>query len=401
MSDTSDPVGADTAGPAADTAPARTALHDAPARTALHDLHVARGGKMVPFAGYQMPLQYAADGQPSGIVAEHRQTRAAAGLFDVSHMGQAVLTGNGVAAVLERLVPGDIQGLAPGQMRYTMLLNEDGGIVDDLMVTRPDDDANGNRLFLVVNAARRAVDYAKITDGVADEATLAPADDHALLALQGPVAAAVLARLDPAAATMPFMTGRKSVLDGIAVFVTRSGYTGEDGYEISVPAAQAVTLAERLLSEPEVALVGLGARDTLRLEAGLCLYGNDIDEATTPIEASLTWAVAKRRRTEGGFPGADRIVGQITYGPPRRRIGLLPEGRAPARAGAPVLRQDGTTVGTVTSGTFSPTLERPIAMALVDTAAAKDAGLAVSVRGKAIPAAVTKMPFVPQRYYRG
>ena len=359
--------------------------------TPLFELHQELGGKMVPFAGYAMPVQY-----PAGIVAEHTHTRTAAGLFDVSHMGQAVVSADDAAAALEQVAPGDFQSLAPGEMRYSMLLTDAGGIVDDLMVTRLDD----RRCGVVVNAARKDVDYALL------RAALPAADlevfDKALLALQGPQAAAVLARLAPAAADLKFMSGAAMAVDGVEAFVSRSGYTGEDGYEISVAVADADAVARRLLAEDEVAPIGLGARDTLRLEAGLCLYGHDIDETTSPIEAGLAWAVGKRRRAEGGFPGAARILKELADGPARRRVGIKPTGRAPAREGTAVKSADGATVGQVTSGGHGPTVGGPVAMGMVTADQAKaGTALLLEIRGKDHPAEVVKLPFVTPNYYRG
>jgi aminomethyltransferase len=358
-------------------------------RTPLHALHVARGAKMVPFAGYEMPVQY-----PTGIIAEHLHTRARAGLFDVSHMGQVALHGV-TAAMLETLVPGDIAGLAEGQMRYTLLLNDEGGIIDDLMAL-PDE---GGALRLVVNAATKEGDIAHLRERLGPKADIRLCDDLALLALQGPAAAAVLSRiLDPRVATMPFLSGARFR----DLYATRSGYTGEDGFEISVPADRAAELAERLLNEPEVMPVGLGARDTLRLEAGLCLYGHDIDATTTPVAAGLAWTIAKRRRAEGGFPGARRILRELADGPARRRVGIRPDGRAPAREGSAIVDPAGNLIGEVTSGGFGPSLNAPIAMGYV-ARPYSDSGtaLAVVVRDVARPARVSPTPFVPTRYYRG
>ncbi|MCW9039795.1 MAG: glycine cleavage system aminomethyltransferase GcvT [Rhodospirillales bacterium] len=360
--------------------------------TPLDSLHRELGGKMVPFAGYAMPVQY-----PAGILKEHAQTRTQAGLFDVSHMGQARMTGADPATAFETLVPGDIAGLGAGRMRYTMFTNEAGGILDDLMATNM-----GDHLFLVVNAACKEADFAHIESGLGDRARLEILTDRALLALQGPAAATVLARFAFAAATMPFMSAAEMDIGGVSCLVTRSGYTGEDGYEISIPAAEAEKIARLLLAEVEVAPVGLGARDSLRLEAGLCLYGSDIDTQTTPVEAGLTWAIGKRRREEGGFPGADVIIGQIRGGVSRKRVGILPEGRAPARAHTEITDADGSVIGEVTSGGFGPTIERPIAMGYVAVGSSLP-GTRVNlvVRGKALPGAVVRMPFVEQRYYRG
>jgi aminomethyltransferase len=361
-------------------------------RTPLHDFHLSLGAKMVPFAGYAMPLQYG-----TGIIAEHLHTRAQAGLFDVSHMGQVRLSGDGAAAALESLVPGDIAGLAPGRMRYTLFTNDAGGILDDLMVT-----AAGDHLLVVVNAARKAQDTAHLRRHLDGKAAVTPLEDRALLALQGPMAAAVLSRLAPAVQAMGFMSAQAVSLDAIACIVSRSGYTGEDGFEVSVPASAAERLARRLLAEPEVRAVGLGARDTLRLEAGLCLYGHDIDETTTAIEADLGWAIQKRRRTEGGFPGAAAIARELAAGAKRKRVGIRPEGRAPAREGTEITDAAGVLIGRVTSGGFGPSADGPIAMGYVAAAhAALGASVRLMVRGTARPARLVPLPFVPHRYYRG
>ena len=357
-------------------------------QTPLYALHVALGGKMVPFAGYEMPVQY-----PTGIIAEHLHTRAKAGLFDVSHMGQVTLHGV-TAAMLETLVPGDIAGLAEGRMRYTLLLNDEGGIIDDLMVMRV-----GEGLQLVVNAATKDGDVAHLRARLGGSADVVLHDDRALLALQGPMAATVLARLaGPGVLTMPFL----SCAQVGEFFITRSGYTGEDGFEISVAASRAVALAERLLAEPEVLPIGLGARDTLRLEAGLCLYGHDIDTTTTPVAAGLAWTIGKRRREEGGFPAAARILKELADPPARRRVGIRPDGRAPAREGSAIVDLAGNLIGEVTSGGFGPSLGAPIAMGYVARPHSDPgAALAVVVRDVARPARVSPMPFVPTRYYRG
>ena len=362
-----------------------------PKRTPLYGLHQRLGAKLVPFAGYEMPVQY-----PTGIMAEHLHTRAAAGLFDVSHMGQVRLPGASAAADLEKLVPGDIQALKPGRMRYTLFTNAQGGILDDLMVTAMED-----HLFLVVNAACKEEDIAHLQRHLGKDRVV-PLEDRALLALQGPAAASVLSRLAPQFASMTFMTSAALRLDGIDCLVSRSGYTGEDGFEISVPAVSAEQLATRLLTEAEVKPIGLGARDSLRLEAGLCLYGHDIDETTTVIEADLAWAYAKRRRTEGGFPGAEILARQLSEGAPRKRVGILPDGRAPAREHTEIQDQSGAAIGEITSGGFGPSVDGPVAMGYVSAANAA-AGTAVSllVRGTPRPARVVPLPFVPQRYYRG
>lgn len=365
--------------------------------TPLNALHKELGARMVPFAGYEMPVQY-----PSGIIAEHTHTRTAAGLFDVSHMGQAVLRGDDPAAAFERLVPGNIAGLAPGAMRYSLLLNGAGGILDDLMVTRPGEPGTEGQISLVVNAACKDADFAHIAGQLEGLATLERDDERALLALQGPQAAAVMARLAPGAGNLVFMHAAAMTVDGVDCFVSRAGYTGEDGFEISTPADAADGLARRLLAEPEVEPVGLGARDSLRLEAGLCLYGHDIDATTTPVEAALTWAVAKGRRESADFPGAAAILKQLDGGAARRRVGLLPEGRAPVREGAAISDGDGNEIGHVTSGGFAPTLERPIAMGYVASAFAEvGTEVRVNLRGRDLKAAVAAMPFVEPNYYRG
>jgi aminomethyltransferase len=359
--------------------------------TPLDAWHRARGARMVPFAGYAMPLQY------QGVLAEHLHCRAQAALFDVSHMGQATLTGVSAAAVMERLVPGDLLGLKPGRQRYTLLTNESGGIIDDLMVSN----LGNGRLFLVVNASRKDDDFTHIATNLDAGAQLQPHDDRALLALQGPAAAAVLARINPDAAQLPFMAVAAIPLAGIPCLISRSGYTGEDGFEISVPAGQAEALAQRLTAEPEVAPAGLGARDSLRLEAGLCLYGNDIDELTTPVEAGLTWVIGKRRRAAWDFPGATVIRDQLENGAVRHRVGIRPDGRAPARAQTDIVSGDGTAAGGVTSGGFSPSLNAPIAMGYVRKDMTADGTpLHLIVRGRPLPARVVPMPFVPHRYAR-
>jgi aminomethyltransferase len=375
-----------------------------PRRTPLYDLHREFGAKFGPFAGYDMPMHYA-----GGILSEHRHTRSAAGLFDVSHMGQIVLHGADRAAYLEGLVPVDVVGLPAGRQRYGFLTNARGGILDDLMVTNL-----GDRLFLVVNGACKAADVAHLraaltgdlTGDVAGDCRLEVLEDRALLALQGPAAADVLARLAPRVAAQGFMSVEEAELEGVACLVSRSGYTGEDGFEISLPAAGCEALARRLLAEDEVALVGLGARDSLRLEAGLCLYGADLDETTTPVEADLVWALSKARRAggarPGGYPGAEVILAQLADGPPRLRVGLRPEGRAPVRGGAALVDEAGRTVGSVTSGGFGPTVGAPVAMGYVERALAGDGtGLSALVRGKPHAVQVTGLPFVAHNYHRG
>jgi aminomethyltransferase len=361
-------------------------------RTPLHSLHLALNAKMVPFAGYEMPVQY-----PSGILNEHLHTRSQAGLFDVSHMGHLRIAGGDPVRALEALVPGDLLALAPLRMRYTLLLNEEGGILDDLMATRV---ADG--LFVVVNAARKQADLVHLRARLGSATTIELLEDRALLALQGPAAAAVLSRYDEDLVRLGFMAAMETTLAGCDCLVSRSGYTGEDGFEISLPANGAARVAEMLLAQPEVQPVGLGARDSLRLEAGLCLYGHDIEEATTPIEAGLGWTIGNRRRAEGGFPGAAIVLRQLAEGAARIRVGIRPDGRAPAREDTPIVDTDGKSIGQVTSGGFGPSVGGPIAMGYVDRRHAVDGTpLALLVRGTARPARVGRLPFVPHRYHRG
>jgi len=368
-------------------------------RTPLHALHVELGAKMVPFAGYEMSVNY-----PLGILKEHLHTRAAAGLFDVSHMGQAFIVGSDHAAsagALEALMPAALREFQPGAMRYSFLLNEEGGVIDDLIVSRSHAAHDDGMLMLVVNADRKALDYRHLETRLPDGVELRRADERALLALQGPAAAAVLARHAPMADALDFMTTTRAEFDGIDCNISRSGYTGEDGFEISVSAERADELARALLAGDEVEPIGLGARDSLRLEAGLCLYGHDLDETISPIEAGLVWAIGKRRRVEGGFPGAGRIQREIENGAERRRVGISFEGRAPAREGSEIIDTDGKTIGRVTSGGFAPSLGCPIAMGYVERTSSKvGTAIEVMVRGKALPAAVAKLPFVPHRYHR-
>jgi len=364
--------------------------------TPLNALHRELGAKLVPFAGYEMPLQYA-----SGIVKEHNHVRSEAGLFDVSHMGQARLGGpdfETVAAALEALVPADIRGLRPGRMRYTQLLNGAGGIIDDLMVTR-DRDSPG--LSLIVNASRKEIDLAHIASALPENVNLVPEADRALLALQGPKAAGVLSRLIPGVEQLSFMAGAVFHVNSEAVQVSRSGYTGEDGFEISVPAASAGSLARSILAAPEVLPIGLGARDTLRLEAGLPLYGQDMDENTSPVEAGLSFSIGKSRRMQGGFPGAQRVLGELAQGGARIRVGLKLEGRAAARTGMIVADAAGNAIGQVTSGAFTPTAAASIAMAYVPSGfAGPGTEIAAEIRGAFLPGRVVPMPFVPHRYAR-
>jgi len=355
-------------------------------RTCLYDLHRELGAKMVPFAGYEMPVQY-----PMGVMGEHLHSRAKAGLFDVSHMGQVIL--RAPAEALETLVPVDVQGLAEGRQRYAMFTNDAGGILDDLMVAN-----RGDHLFLVVNAACKEADIAHLQ---AHLPGVAPVTDRALLALQGPLAETALARLVPGAAAMRFMDVAVLDWEGTALWISRSGYTGDDGFEISLPEDRAEAFARALLAMEEVAPIGLGARDSLRLEAGLCLYGHDIDSDTSPVEAGLAWAIQKRRRTEGGFPGAERIQRELAEGPSRKRVGLLPEGRAPMREGTALFDSETAEapVGTITSGGFGPSLQAPIAMGYVPAALAlPDTRLWGEVRGKRLPVRVAKTPFRPSTY---
>ncbi len=361
------------------------------ALTPLRELHLELGGKMVPFAGYSMPVQF-----PAGIVTEHQHCRSRAALFDVSHMGQVHLAGDDPAAALESLVPGELQALAEGEQRYTQFTNDTGGILDDLIVGR---DSDG--LFLVINASRKTHDIAHMRHAMGGSAVLEPLEDRALLALQGPDAAAVLSSIVPHCASLRFMQAGWFAIDGIDCRISRSGYSGEDGFEISTPADFAETLARRLLAFEQVAPAGLGARDSLRLEAGLCLYGNDIDETTTPIEAGLTWSIGKRRRSEGGFPGAEVIQRQLAEGVTRKRVGLRPQGRAPVRAGSILTDESGNELGHVTSGGFGPTVGGPVAMGYVASGQAKAGqALLALVRGKGHPIDVAKLPFVPQGYRR-
>ena len=359
--------------------------------TPLDALHRELGGRMVPFAGYAMPVHYHA-----GVLAEHLHCRASAALFDVSHMGQASLRGPATSA-LERLVPSDIAALRPGKQRYSLLMTRDGGILDDLMIANLAPD----HLVLVVNASRKHLDYPHIQASLPPGVTLERHEDRALLALQGPAAAAVLARLSPEAAALPFMSYAALTLAGSSCWVSRSGYTGEDGFEISVPAAEAEILARRLLAEPEVMPAGLGARDSLRLEAGLCLYGNDIDEDTNPIEAGLGWVIGKRRKLAWDFLGGDAVRAMLEEGPPRLRVGIRPDGRAPARAGTAIIDSAGVALGMITSGGFGPSLGGPVAMGYVPTSlAAVGSTLTLVVRDRPVPARVIAMPAVPHRYIR-
>ncbi|CAN7282487.1 glycine cleavage system aminomethyltransferase GcvT [Acidovorax sp. LjRoot118] len=377
--------------PAANAAPLLT--------TPLNALHLELGARMVPFAGYSMPVQY-----PAGLMAEHLHTRQAAGLFDVSHMGQLQLIGPDAAAAFETLVPVDVIDLPVGKQRYGLLLTDEGTIIDDLMFFNQGNDT----LFVIVNGACKVEDIAHIQARIGQRCEVAPMPDHALLALQGPQAVTALARLAPGIEKLVFMTGGSYTIAGCDCFVTRSGYTGEDGFEISVPAAQADTLARALLAQPEVKPIGLGARNSLRLEAGLCLYGNDIDTTTTPPEAALNWAIQKVRRTggarAGGFPGADKVLAQIDNPASlaRKRVGLVALERVPVREHTPLQSTDGQAIGEVTSGLLGPTVNEPVAMGYVTPAfAAIGTRVNAIVRGKAVPMEVRAMPFVPANYFRG
>ncbi len=370
--------------------------------TPLHDLHVELGARMVPFAGYSMPVQY-----PAGLMAEHHHTRTAAGLFDVSHMGQLRLEGPDAAAALETLIPVDVLDLPAGKQRYGLLLNDEGGIIDDLMFFNRDI-ADGGDLFIIVNGACKVGDIAHIQAKIGKRCDVIPMPEMALLALQGPQAVTALQRLAPGVEKLVFMTGGRFSVAGCDCFLTRSGYTGEDGFEISVPASQADQLARTLLAEPEVKPVGLGARNSLRLEAGLCLYGNDIDNTTTPVEASLNWAIQKVRRAggarAGGFPGAYKILEQLSgaFTLSRKRVGLMALERVPVRDHTILHGADGAQVGEVTSGLLGPTINQPVAMGYVSPDfASVGTRINAMVRGKPVPMEVCAMPFVPTRYYRG
>jgi aminomethyltransferase len=365
-------------------------------QTPLHALHLELGAKMTPFAGYDLPVSY-----PTGVLAEHRHCRASAALFDVSHMGQVRLAGDAAAAALESLVPVDVLGLEPGKQRYAFFTNAAGGLLDDLMITRRGDD-----LLLVVNGACKEADIRHLQTNIGHRCAVQPLPERALLALQGPKAAAALARLNADVNKLVFMNAASVTLAGAECFVSRSGYTGEDGFEISVPAEQAVALAKALLALPEVKPAGLGARDTLRLEAGLCLYGHDINETTTPVEAGLTWAIQKVRRAggarHGGYPGAKVIDGQLATGASTKRVGLVGLERMPVREGATIVDAKGHKLGHVTSGTLAPTVNHPIAMAyLAANHALPNHEVYAEVRGKRQPMRVCPMPFAPHRYFRG
>lgn len=372
-----------------------------PNRTPLYGAHSALGARMVPFAGYDMPVQYA-----TGILEEHAWTRTSAGLFDISHMGQAVVMAadkrhETVAQALEALVPAELATLKPGQQRYTQLLNASGGVIDDLMVTRPFDPTGSGSLILVLNASRKHIDCEHIAANIERGIELEPKPDLALLALQGPKAGSVLAALSAEAEDLNFMHARNVGIGGVACHVSRSGYTGEDGFEISVEAAAVVSLWQTLLKSPDVRACGLGARDSLRLEAGLCLYGHELDETTSPIEAGLAWSIQKTRRKDGAFIGALRVMRELAEGPARVRVGLVPEGRAPARDGAEILSSNGDRIGIVTSGGYAPTLKRPIAMGYVAPEFSQpDTAVKLVVRDKRLEARISALPFVPHAYRR-
>ena len=362
-------------------------------KTPLHALHLELGAKMVPFAGYDMPVQY-----PAGVLKEHLHTREKAGLFDVSHMGQAFLDGADPARALERLTPADLVGLKEGLQRYGLLLNDAGGIKDDFMTSR----LTGERaLYLVVNAAMKDSDFAYIAARLEGRAELMPQPGRALLALQGPAAGAVLERHAPGIDALTFMKVVRTSVAGAPAIVSRTGYTGEDGFEISLDARDAERVARALLAGPEVLPIGLGARDSLRLEAGLCLYGHDIDETTDPVEANLVWSIGKRRKLAKDFPAAEKIVDEIFHGTARKRVGIRPDGKAPAREGTEIADMSGRVVGRITSGGFGPSLNAPVAMGYVESGFAADGtALDLVVRGKALPARVAPLPFVPNRYKR-
>lgn len=367
-------------------------------QTPLYALHGELGARIVPFAGYALPVQY-----PQGLMAEHRHTREAASLFDVSHMGQLKLVGPDAAAAFETLMPVDVLGLGVDKQRYGLLLNESGGIMDDLMFVN-----RGDHLFVIVNGACKAADIAHMQASIGARCQVVPMPERGLLALQGPKAVGALQRHVPGVEALVFMTGGAFAWNGADLYITRSGYTGEDGFEISVPGDRAEALARALLAEPEVKPAGLGARNSLRLEAGLCLYGNDLDQTTTPVEAGLNWAMQKVRRTggerAGGFPGADVLLAQLDGKLPleRKRVGLIAQERIPVREHVKLENMDGQTVGEVTSGLLGPTIDRPVAMAYVKADyAALGTELYAMVRGKPVPVTVSAMPFVPTRYYRG
>ena len=368
-------------------------------QTPLYNEHVKLGAKMVPFAGYDMPVQY-----PTGVMTEHNWTRQHAGLFDVSHMGQCAFSGpdyETVAAAMESLVPADIRSLPGGQQRYSQLLAADGGILDDLMITHSNWPDRENTLYVVVNAGCKDADFAHFRKHLPANIQLDVWDFLALVALQGPSAEAVLAKLSKPASQLKFMHSGKFEIDGMTVHVSRSGYTGEDGFEIAVFQQDAAKLWNKLLEDPEVKPIGLGARDSLRLEAGLCLYGHDIDTTTSPIEAGLQWSIQKGRRQPGAFPGADRILKELANGPARKRVGIKPEGRAIAREGTKIFDAAGAEVGVITSGGFGPTINGPVAMGYVQSnCASPGTPIQLQVRDKLLPAVVAALPFVPNNFKR-
>lgn len=370
--------------------------------TALYDFHVSLGAKMVPFAGYDMPVQY-----PLGVMKEHLHTREKAGLFDVSHMGQAFLYADDgifetVAKFLETLVPCDVSGLEPGQQRYTQFLKADGGILDDLMVSRLNMGGHTHWVYLVVNAGCKDQDYAHIQAHLPENIQLKISEKLSLIALQGPKAPEVVAQYLPEAMSMPFMSSLDTQINGISCHISRSGYTGEDGYEISAKHEDIVALSELFMAHDDVEAIGLGARDSLRLEAGLCLYGHDIDTTTSPVEAGLAWSIQKHRREEGGFLGAERVQKDLAERPSRRRVGIQPLGRAPAREGTIIQSVGGKDIGVITSGGFGPSVSGPVAMGYVERKYAKSGTeVQLIVRGKAKPAKTVKLPFVPNNFYRG
>ena len=371
-------------------------------RTALYDFHVNNGAKMVPFAGYDMPVQY-----PLGVMKEHLHCRENAGLFDVSHMGQGFIIAEdgsfeSAAAFLEKLVPCDVKSLEPGQQRYTQFLNTEGGILDDLMVSRLGIDGHRHWIYIVVNAGCKEDDFSHIEQHLPEGINLKILEDMSLIALQGPKAAKVVSKYLPEAATMPFMSSLDIELNGMWCHISRSGYTGEDGYEIAVKHTDVVEMCELFLSNDEVQLIGLGARDSLRLEAGLCLYGHDIDTTTSPVEAGLIWSIQKHRRSEGGFIGAERVQKDIAERPPHRRVGVEPLGRAPAREGTIIQSMAGRDIGVITSGGFGPSHGGPVAMGYVSRKYSKSGtDVQLVIRGKSKPAKIIKLPFVPNNFYRG
>ena len=366
-------------------------------KTPLNAFHKKYGARMVEFAGFEMPLQYR-----RGIIKEHEHTRSAAGLFDVSHMGQGFLTGNDSVAAIERLVPTSIKGMPLGGVCYTLLLNENGGIIDDLLLTHFIDSKLGSVIYMVLNAVNAQAKFSYISEKLKNLVEVNPVSDRALVALQGPMSKTVISRYFPKASELVFMQAKGMTYDGVECHVSRSGYTGEDGFEISLPANYAEYFVSSLVNEPEVELIGLGARDTLRLEAGLCLYGNDIDESTTPIESGLNWTVSERRRQSGNFPGADLILSQIEEGVTKLRVGLLPQSRVSLRTGNNLFDKEGNDIGAVTSGCYSPTLKQPVAMGYLLKKYSEVGTIVYSeVRGRRLEIEVTKLPFVNTNYYRG